>query len=63
MGRNADEGSNRWGDFSATVVDPADDVTFWTIQEYAAIPTNYYLGGWATWWAAISVVSEGAEGR
>jgi len=27
-------GRNRWGDYSATVVDPADDQTMWTIQEY-----------------------------
>ena len=26
----------RWGDYSATVVDPSDDHTFWTLQEYAA---------------------------
>ncbi|HEY6096970.1 MAG TPA: hypothetical protein VIU83_02855, partial [Candidatus Deferrimicrobium sp.] len=26
---------NRWGDFSATTVDPADDTSFWTLQEYA----------------------------
>ena len=26
---------NRWGDYSATVVDPIDDETFWTAQEYA----------------------------
>ncbi len=25
---------NRWGDYSATVVDPTDDMTIWTIQEY-----------------------------
>ena len=25
----------RWGDFSQTVVDPTDDQTFWTFQEYA----------------------------
>ena len=30
-------GRVRWGDYSATVVDPADDTTFWTIQEYAAM--------------------------
>src|ERR1039458_1177496 len=24
----------RWGDFSVTTVDPADDMTFWTVQEY-----------------------------
>ncbi len=41
---------NRWGDYSATVVDPSDDLTLWTIQEYAATPS----GGtdmWGTWWA------------
>ena len=25
----------RWGDYSQTVVDPADNMTFWTFQEYA----------------------------
>ncbi len=25
----------RWGDYSQTVVDPSDDMTFWTFQEYA----------------------------
>jgi len=41
---------NRWGDYSATTVDPADGLTFWTIQEYAAAP----MGGfdrWGTYWA------------
>ena len=28
---------NRWGDFSATSVDPTDDTSFWTLQEYARI--------------------------
>lgn len=28
-------GVNRWGDYSLTSVDPANDDTFWTIQEYA----------------------------
>ncbi len=27
-------GRNRWGDYSFTAVDPADDRTFWTLQEY-----------------------------
>ena len=26
----------RWGDFSQTMVDPTDDQTFWTFQEYAS---------------------------
>lgn len=28
-------GTNRWGDYSLTSVDPADDSTLWTIQQYA----------------------------
>lgn len=42
---------NRWGDYSATVVDPADDVTFWTLQEYAQTPDAVTGGSrWGTWW-------------
>lgn len=43
---------NRWGDYSNTVVDPANDGDFWTIQEYAWTP----FGGndrWSTWWGRI----------
>jgi hypothetical protein len=57
-GIGADQGSNRWGDVSGTVVDPADDLTFWTIQEYAATPTDHYLGRWGTWWATVPVSAE-----
>ncbi len=32
---------NRWGDFSQTVVDPADDQTIWTFQEYADVDDSY----------------------
>ncbi len=49
--------SNRWGDYSATVVDPVDGTTFWTIQEYAATPG----GGadrWGTWWGEITFISD-----
>lgn len=50
-------GKNRWGDFSATVVDPRDDRAFWTIQEYAAIPDGDPQfdgsGRWGTWWGKI----------
>lgn len=42
---------NRWGDYSATQVDPADDRQFWTIQEYAAADENT----WATRWALVRV--------
>ena len=44
-------GNNRWGDFSATCVDPTDDLTFWTLQEYAAATDNT----WATWWGSFSL--------
>lgn len=45
---------NRWGDYSATVIDPSDDSTFWTLQEYASTP----VGGsdrWATWWGSFEI--------
>ena len=29
-------GRNRWGDYSATVVDPDDPLTFWTFQEFVS---------------------------
>ena len=33
--------SPRWGDFSQTVVDPEDDQTMWTFQEYTATDGNF----------------------
>lgn len=46
-------GLNRWGDLSQTVVDPTDDISLWTIQEYAAAPVNGQ-SRWATWWGKVS---------
>jgi len=43
------QGRNRWGDYSATQVDPVNDLDLWTIQEYAASPANT----WGTWWGKI----------
>ncbi len=31
---NVQGGTQRWGDYSQTVVDPTDDMTMWTFQEY-----------------------------
>lgn len=47
---------NRWGDYSNTCVDPTDDLTFWTIQEYAAqnVGTGTNDGRWGTWWGQIT---------
>lgn len=41
-------GTNRWGDYSSTVVDPANDMDFWTIQEYAGASNH-----WGTWWGKM----------
>jgi hypothetical protein len=43
---------NRWGDYSATCVDPVDDTTLWTIQEYAKTPEST----WGTWWGKLELV-------
>ena len=53
---------NRWGDYSATSVDPTDDLTFWTVQEYAATPSPATScadgsGRWGTWWGTTTAVS------
>jgi hypothetical protein len=52
--------ANRWGDFSATVVDPVNNLSFWTIQEYAGMPVGNPLlsssGRWGTWWGRIDPV-------
>lgn len=50
---------NRWGDYSMTVVDPLDDTTFWTIQEYAETPVNSE-SQWGTWWAKVVTTPFGA---
>lgn len=47
-------GRNRWGDYSGTVVDPVDDLDFWTLQEYADLPWGGY-DHWSTWWAKIKI--------
>jgi hypothetical protein len=43
-------GRNRWGDCSATVVDPLNDIDFWTINEYAESTAD----NWGSWWANVS---------
>ncbi len=45
---------NRWGDYSATVVDPDDNLTFWTVQEYANTP-NAVDDLWGTWWGKFAL--------
>jgi hypothetical protein len=48
------ESGNRWGDYSATVVDPNGNLRFWTLQEYAK--TSDPVSGnsrWGTWWGSF----------
>jgi len=45
---------NRWGDYSGTWVDPSDDASMWTIQEYAKAPPNSNSGTWGTWWGTLA---------
>lgn len=46
-------GRNRWGDYTATMTDPVNSIDFWTIQQYADLPS----GGdrWGTWWAYVRI--------
>lgn len=46
-------GRNRWGDYSATVVDPEDPLTFWTFQEYVSAEDR-----WSTQITEITIGSE-----
>ncbi len=36
-------GRNRWGDYSATVVDPIDEHSFWTVQEFANATNSWQI--------------------
>jgi hypothetical protein len=48
--------ANRWGDYSHTLVDPSDDLTFWTVQE-----TSNGSPGWDTWWAEVQPESASVQ--
>jgi hypothetical protein len=39
----------RWGDFSQVVVDPTDDMTLWTFQEYCNSANNVFFNGRGSW--------------
>lgn len=42
-------GRNRWGDYSLTMLDPEDETTIWTVQEY--VPAQDI---WGTWIAELA---------
>ncbi len=51
-------GRSRWGDYSHVAVDPLDDISFWSFQEYAkvrAAPTVFSTTAkWGTWVAKVA---------
>jgi len=47
-------GGYRWGDYSTTLVDPADDTSFWTLECYMPAGVAAHVG-WATWWSYVQV--------
>jgi hypothetical protein len=54
-------GRNRWGDFSTAQVDPSDDMSLWTLQEYgkSRLGTNDGNTGanssrWGSWWGQLA---------
>jgi len=57
-------GRNRWGDYSATQVDPVNDIDLWTIQEYAAQYVGTLTNGsgrWGTWWGKLAPALPGND--
>ncbi len=50
-------GENRWGDYSATTLDPSDPNSFWTIQEYASA-----MNEWSTKFTKITVTPGSTTG-
>ncbi|MGB0580183.1 MAG: InlB B-repeat-containing protein [Limisphaerales bacterium] len=47
-------GANTWGEYSATAVDPLNDLDLWTIQEYASTPVAG-IDRWGTWWGMVDL--------
>lgn len=46
-GAGVEQGSNRWGDYSAMTIDPVDDCTFWYTNQY------FVVNGSANWHTRI----------
>lgn len=45
-----------WGTYSTTLVDPADDSSFWTLQSYGTKAVNLKSTTWGTWWTYVRVI-------
>ncbi len=55
--KDFNSGRNRWGDYSGVSVDPTDNMTFWTILEYAAAASGGW-DRWGTWWGEVQVTTD-----
>ena len=44
----------RWGDYSATMIDPANDQDLWTVQQYASTPVAG-IDRWGTHWGLVKL--------
>ena len=53
---------DRWGDYTAMSVDPADDCTFWYTNQYYSSQTNGTNGNWQTRIGSFRFPSCGAPG-
>ena len=51
---------DRWGDYSAMSIDPADDCTFWYVNQYYSSQANGDSGQWSTRIGAFKFPSCGA---
>ncbi|MGO9604110.1 MAG: hypothetical protein ACLQAT_12050 [Candidatus Binataceae bacterium] len=49
--KGSQTGVNRWGDYSALSIDPADDCTFWYTTEY--LNRTAGSASWSTWIASF----------
>ena len=58
---------NRWGDYSATRIDPVNDRDIWTVQEYAGTRTapnaltTTNNSRWGTFWAKVALPAGAGE--
>ncbi|RMH92809.1 MAG: lamin tail domain-containing protein, partial [Calditrichaeota bacterium] len=63
--RTFGSGRNRWGDYTATVIDPTDENTFWVFNEYAITRGNPTTGGedgqWGTRWGRFKLQPQGVN--
>ena len=53
--KRRETGRNRWGDYSSSSVDPSDDLSLWTLQEYTRVPVGKgeQSGRWGVWWGRV----------